>query len=123
MKTSPAEREKTIRDGPNHGSQNLKLLIAGISGVVINFLLRTVTMSYPPPSVLQPIPGAGGSAVFQLNYRVLGVINSLYFVLPFFLFCAIAVFSKRDRPGAWLFAFLAGYTFTFIALHWILGWT
>jgi hypothetical protein len=119
----PSDYEN-LKEGANAKRVNggLRNLVVGAAGALVYLVLRQITPSPARGSVLRPTFEPDGSGLPGLASRYMHLINSPYVVLPFFLiWIALAIF-KRDDQKSWIYAFLAGYIFPFIILHWALDW-
>jgi hypothetical protein len=101
----------------NEKVRTLKLLIAAVSGVGLYFILQIIAPHLPSPSVFPPSARSDAPPVFVFIFRVRNLLVSplMQPIYPaFFVFVTIV---RRDRPGAWVNALLAGLVLPYVVFH------
>lgn len=89
-------------------------------------LASAMLLLIPQPhgsSVLEPnpysdVPGRVG----EYQRFLLHLFDSPYVILPWFLVITFLAVSRRGKPKAWVYGFLAGFSLPSIIFHYLLRW-
>jgi hypothetical protein len=120
MDTSEKTSETLPQATGANKSGSVKLLIAGVTGILLYFLRVAVTPRLTSPSVLQPIQEPAYPSFLGVVNKFWLIVNGPYVLLFILVGFVVNAIVKRGHPDSWISALLAGHIFAFIVLHMIL---
>jgi hypothetical protein len=97
----------------------MKLLAAGVVGALIPIFFHFAFRNPIPRSQFEHPFGPKSPKLMVPLEIYLHVINSLPFILVFSVSFILLAAFRRNRPNAWIFAFLAGVSMPYILFHWL----
>jgi hypothetical protein len=115
----PSGTEPAEPIGVKDRSLKLNLLIAGAVGAIFSSFLHVVIPSRTPGFPLEQPLAPNTPLIITLPARVFHMLNTppmLTILLAIFILLAMFRYGRKD---AWIFAFLAGVSFTYVMIHWM----
>ena len=94
-----------------------------VAGALLASVMLLIIPQRRGPSVLEPdpfsdVPGPMG----EYQRFLVHLLDSPYVILPWFLVITFLAVSRRNKPKAWVYGFLAGFSLPSIIFHFLLRW-
>lgn len=107
---------------PGLGSA-LRMFLFAVAGALLSSVMLMIIPQRHGPSVLDPnpfsdVPGAIG----KYQRLLLHLFDNPYVILPWFLVITFLAVSRHNKPKAWVYGFLAGFSLPSIIFHYLLRW-
>lgn len=99
-----------------NGGAGLSLIALAV-GVLLYPLLLLVSPSLASKYFLPQYTPR--HSLLEMQYRIIHLIGRFEIQLAFFLLFAFLAIHRRQRPRAWIFAFLTGFSLPYFILHWL----
>jgi hypothetical protein len=96
-----------------HRRSAQRLIIAAILGLVVHFILRLLKKLVPAPEIWHD-SSAHLPRLLEICVKLLARFEVQLAFVAIFAFLAA---SRRDQPGAWVFAFLGGMGLGYVILQ------
>jgi len=100
---------------------SLRIFLAGSAGILVALALSLIP-AMRSPSVLQRTLAPVNHGLAGDLFRLQQVLTSPYVIFPWFAVMAYLAVSKREQPGSWFYAFVAGSSLPGIIFHSVLHW-
>jgi hypothetical protein len=116
------DQQQAGSHGPPTGSA-LRMFLVAVAGALLASVMLLIIPRPHGSSVLDPnpyshVPGPLG----EFQRFLLQLFDSPYVILPWFLVITFLAVSRRNKPKAWVYGFLAGFSLPSIIFHYLLRW-
>jgi hypothetical protein len=101
----------------------LRMFLFAVAGALVASVILMIIPQRHGPSVLDPNPFSDVPGPIGKYQRFLfHLLDSPYVILPWFLVITFLAVSRRNKPKAWVYGFLAGFSLPSIIFHYLLHW-